>query len=639
MRHRDFHYVYVAAALLLTACADHWDDFTPSKPTEENTEQGFAFSASVQSSQLETRADGSLINRLETSLFETKDRSYYVLNSETGEVEELQKQYSVGIFGAYTGGHTWHELLQQATKTEAEVDALTEEQQKERTTLLNTFYSANLFYNQKADIEAYKNGTNALTYSPLRFWPNNVLTTTDGEGHTVPVTDSDGQKQHERATFWAYYPYNPTEDPGEYGISITSGTMGKGMGGGSIGFTMHPDAAEQNDFMLSDIVADCNRDEYPLTSESEGGISPKSVPFRFHHMLAQVRIYAFIRGTDKVVYLTTGTDAEGAPIYVTATAKNEADGLQIVNEYGEPRAVKAGERLPDDTGWAPGYDASKVQTQRWERYDGQNGNDEIWDVTHSRLRAKMDYVLSFNNIHTSCIYTPHVTYNEVTRQYETSLTTRDVDYTDVGTLGSATVNHYIMNPYWFRYKDGERVMLNENYMFDYFEDTPAANGERSEENYDGWDWSTFKDEDGKIVKNPLGYDITDDGTGYDKEIADPDDARGHQGWHFNYAPGNIILAVPQVMNDDDVPNIVIETKAKEVKWTYNSSTQKWTRTTESSTLTARVTVNMLQMNLKWEPGFIYCYAFLDDLMPGDDKVQGPENITSVFKPTDRTDQW
>ena len=48
---------------------------------------------------------------------------------------------------------------------------------------------------------------------------------------------------------------------------------------------------------------------------------------------------------------------------------------------------------------------------------------------------------------------------------------------------------------------------------------------------------------------------------------------------------------------------------------------------------------MLQMGIKWESGFIYCYAFVDDLRPGDDKVRGPETITVVFDPSRHTDQW
>jgi hypothetical protein len=48
---------------------------------------------------------------------------------------------------------------------------------------------------------------------------------------------------------------------------------------------------------------------------------------------------------------------------------------------------------------------------------------------------------------------------------------------------------------------------------------------------------------------------------------------------------------------------------------------------------------MLKMGLHWESGYIYCYAFLDELRPGDDKVRGPESITTIFDPTKWTDQW
>jgi hypothetical protein len=55
--------------------------------------------------------------------------------------------------------------------------------------------------------------------------------------------------------------------------------------------------------------------------------------------------------------------------------------------------------------------------------------------------------------------------------------------------------------------------------------------------------------------------------------------------------------------------------------------------------TAKVTINMLKMGISWESGYIYCYAFLDDLKPGDDKVRGPESITVLFNKDWYTDQW
>jgi hypothetical protein len=45
------------------------------------------------------------------------------------------------------------------------------------------------------------------------------------------------------------------------------------------------------------------------------------------------------------------------------------------------------------------------------------------------------------------------------------------------------------------------------------------------------------------------------------------------------------------------------------------------------------------MGISWQSGFIYCYAFLDDLRPGDDKVRGPESITVLFNSNWYTDQW
>ena len=90
----------------------------------------------------------------------------------------------------------------------------------------------------------------------------------------------------------------------------------------------------------------------------------------------------------------------------------------------------------------------------------------------------------------------------------------------------------------------------------------------------------------------------------------------------NYVPGNIILAVPQVMSDVDVPNITITITDK-----------------SNTSLTGKVTVNLLGMNIEWRSGFIYCYGYLDELSPGDDKVRGPETITVVFDPEKHTDQW
>ena len=92
--------------------------------------------------------------------------------------------------------------------------------------------------------------------------------------------------------------------------------------------------------------------------------------------------------------------------------------------------------------------------------------------------------------------------------------------------------------------------------------------------------------------------------------------------------------VPQKLDDDDVPHFVITAKGKRRVW--NSGESKWE---QGEDLSAKVTINMLKMGIKWESGFIYCYAFLDDLKPGDDKVRGPESISVVFDKNQYSDQW
>ncbi len=540
------------ALLVLASCADHWDDFTPK---HEEEAEGISFTATVSSSRMvqDTRADGSIVNLNEYTLPETKMRDYWRANEE-GTVEKTTKEYYVGVFGCYTGQNKWNELVDLSEKASPT---------DEETATLQDYYSANLLYNQKAKIlEPSSRGTNTLEYTPLRFWPNNLL-------------ESDAT-QHEYCTFWAYYPYNETADPGAYGISISAASQGKGKGMDSMKFTMHPDAAQQSDFMISDIVTDCNRDAYPLVGTAVNTYSPKPVPFVFHHLLAQVRLYAFIRGTDKIVY---AVDNAADDKIRRVTAEEAADETkQIVDAWGVAHDAVEGEPIPDDTEWLDSYE-KKGETVRWSR-------TTITDVDET-LMADITYSMSFNNIKTECTFTP---------EYDAS-GNATLNYTNAETLGSATVNHYIMNPYWFTFQDGERVMLNDQYMYGFFENV-------NDDNKNG----SFGEGD-----NTLGYQLTE-------ETEDPDNDTKH----YNYFPGNIIMAVPQVLKDEDVPHIVITAKGKD---------------TNNNDVSARVTINMLNMQLKWESGFIYCYAFLDELMPGDDKVKGPESITVVFDPRSWTDQW
>lgn len=594
VRARARQLLFGLSLLALAACSDWRDGIVPENPATAK-EAELAFRATVVPGSMATRADGSIVNLNETSLPETKERSYWRYNPTTKLVEEEKETFQVGVFGCYTGQHKWNELVtlsEKASPTDVEKQTLAD------------YYSANLLYNQPADIAAPIDGVNTLSYTPLRFWPNQKRT-------------ESGTDKYDYATFWAYYPYNPTAIPGTYGISINSNTMGTGMGMGSVTFTMHPDAAQQNDFMISMPVTDCNRDTHPLRANSTlDGFEPTPVRFRFYHMLAQVRLYAFIRGTDKLAY---EVDGGGDPVYYS-------EGETYTDAWGKTHTVTA-----EEAGKIQKID--EANSIRWAR-------ETTTDITGNRYRADISYKMEFNNIKTAATFFPKYTSSGVT-----------INYTDATTLGSATVNHYIMNPYWFRFypsdyedvsKRGDRYMLNDHYMYGWFEDTPAFNatstyasntpsmsGSLLTVDEDGYDWS-------QKASNVLGYHI-DNGTTADPGIGMEfysEDA----GKHYNYPPGNILMVVPQVLSDDDVPHIVITATGKQRVWdsSLNGGAGGWK---DGEALTAKVTVNLLQMNLKWESGFIYSYAFIDELKPGDDIVRGPESITVVFDTSKHTDQW
>lgn len=612
-------------AIGLAACSD-WNDVgtetVPDGITREATaEEAIAFEACVVPSvSAPTRADGSLINRLETSLFETKERSYWGYD-DTGELTEKKNIYSVGIYGVYTGNKTWHETWNSTTGKYTGTANFMYNQPMTVAPPDAAGINALNYYSDKT-MKDSKTGTYLPTDSLIRFWPNSE---TEGGAHDM-------------ISFWAYYPYNPTTagGPGEHGIHISTGENGvdTGNGMGKVQFTMNSDASEHSDFMISELVADCSRDTHPLVSDNKGGYQPKPVRFRFHHMLAQVRLYAYITGTDKLVYPTYTPAGESDPVPISVTA---IDGTNIklsngdtktvdiekqtyLDARGNLQTVKVGDFIPDDTPW---LEVANPATERWLR-------DETEDVNGTK-HAKGSLSMSFNNIYTSCTFTPDITYDDVSGTYTTKST-----YTSATTLGSVTVNHYIMNPYWFRFLNGERVMLNENYMYDYFEGTPAYKGVKSDDNYDGFDWSSKGSNSLKYVLN--------------NENKDPDYTKGstlprYEGvnnedeLHYNYPTGNIILAVPQVFDDDNVPNITIDAVGTKVEYEQNAEGKYSVKEETKTAATARVTINMLQMGIKWESGFIYCYAFVDDLRPGDDKVRGPETITVVFDPSRHTDQW
>ena len=641
--------------LAAVACTDR--DVLDDGPSAAARGTAIAFSGSVDATPgtSATRADGSLINLNETSLRPSHEHIYYRAD-ESGNVdpEGVAATFYAGIFGCYTGQHRWRDLVRLAAD-QAAGGTLTDDQQA----VLSEHYTANLFYNQRADIGERPDGQkggNPLTYAPERFWPNNLLQRVDG-------AEADGQ--HEYVTLWAYYPYNATGSMGDYGITLNETTVGKAMGMGRVKFSMNPDAAQQVDFLMSFPVVDANKDRFPLVSTAVNEYAPKPVPFRFRHMLAQVRIYAYVTGADRMVYLRddagldiladgqwfdedwqegeTIADAYGN-VYTKRRAEASSDAGQpdgtthdiyIVeqttkvasfgadSEYARPLTrdefLALGLRVPDES-----------QCQRWERED-------VWDVTRTRRRAKLSYQLSLNNIMSETEFYP---------EYDAEGEFVALRHDAATTMRSATVRRYLMNPYWFRFgADGRRVKLNDDYMFGYYErrqgssePTAACRGLDATAT-DGVDWSKLV-EGTKDVHDPLNYlyDANGKELDYVHELSDVD----AEELHYNFAPGNILMVVPQKLDDDNVPHVTLTVRGPKA-----GSGQKADAAGDSAagdaaaaeTYTAKLTVNMLKMDITWESGYIYCYAFIDELRPGDDKVQGPESITVYVHDGDYTDQW
>lgn len=431
-------------------------------------------------------------------------------------------------------------------------------------------------------------------------------------------------------------------------------------------FTMHADAANHNDFLISAPVTDCNRDKYMLQrTDNTPSYDPKPVQFRLYHMLAQVRFYTYIRGDDKMVY--KDEDHDGEPDKADQAWLNNLsnDTTTIIDDYGDVFEIVKDEgsvkSIMNRSLWAvyPDDDDKVNLTKeqflalnlkvpdeancvRWLRTD-----PAIWDISHARRRANITYELQLNNIRTTSTFYPHY-------YYDLGSDAVSIDVTPPAALGSVTVKHYIMNPYWFTFEGGKRIRLNDNYMFGYFENSPVgkefnastaetlktATGAASMSAYDdvdGIDWSALASTyDVTQAPNDVSNPSVVDPLGYLKDHNQHTELHPltTEGQHYNYAPGNILLVVPQELSDEDVPHVIITAKGKRGVW--NPSTNKWDTAED---LTAKVTVNMLKMGISWQSGFIYCYAFLDDLKPGDDKVRGPESITTLFNKEWYTDQW
>lgn len=200
---------------------------------------------------------------------------------DSGENLPLTKdtEHHVGIFGYYTGSSDYD----------------------------NSTATANFMYNQKATVEA---GTpvsqRSLTYSPLRLWPN----------------DSG------KLSFWAYYPYSATSETansaGDNGIGISTDSIGEGMGMGSIFFQVQEQSSEQVDLLVSELEAD-------KTKPSVVDGTPEPVQFRFHHALAQVRLYIKLNFTsNEWEYKDDTLDADGYKIL-----KDAETTVQFANVYTE----------------------------------------------------------------------------------------------------------------------------------------------------------------------------------------------------------------------------------------------------------------------------------------------------------------
>ena len=240
MKKRDIYIIIGVALTTLTAIScqngEEQVDQTEQPVTpvvDNNDEQTPIVFGNDGVSATTTRAEGSLVN----------------VGSKVLDATTNEHDYYVGLFGYYTGTDTWATLDAHETGSKA---------------------TADFFYNQKMTIAAADGGKNQLTYSPLRFWPNET---------------------NAKLSFWAYYPWNATlETTGaaaDYGISIHPDHIGTGMGMGSIPFKMASEAKDHVDFLISDLVADCTKSTYNLASEG----TPKRVPLNFHHALAQVRLY------------------------------------------------------------------------------------------------------------------------------------------------------------------------------------------------------------------------------------------------------------------------------------------------------------------------------------------------------------
>lgn len=97
--------------------------------------------------------------------------------------------------------------------------------------------------------------SNSYTYSPIKYWPNNSYNT---------------------ITFWAYCPYNPTDDNIQF---IESGTTDTQY---TVSSTGYPDIKYTINTSTTDLLA-----ATPVTDQSKPA-SDAPVSFEFHHALSRI---------------------------------------------------------------------------------------------------------------------------------------------------------------------------------------------------------------------------------------------------------------------------------------------------------------------------------------------------------------
>ena len=119
-----------------------------------------------------------------------------------------------------------------------------------------------LMYNQMVEVSESA-GVYTYNYTPKRYWPKSTK---------------------ETISFFAYYPYDSNGT--EHGIRSTLSKDSNGMG--TLRYTSSENAAEQVDFLVSDLCMDQSKAGNVLTGsapDDEG-----KVRFTFHHMLSMVRV-------------------------------------------------------------------------------------------------------------------------------------------------------------------------------------------------------------------------------------------------------------------------------------------------------------------------------------------------------------